>query len=73
MQRYSPIYDDPEGNLPAMQEDSDDGDWYHRADVDPRIAELHRIVATLWNDVDPADYDDIRDAVLVELAQRPTG
>lgn len=37
MQRYSPIYDDPEGNLPAMQEDSEKGDWYHRADVDPAI------------------------------------
>jgi hypothetical protein len=43
---------------------------YLAADVDARIAELHRIVATLWNDVDPADYEDIRESVLIELAQR---
>jgi hypothetical protein len=42
MQRYSPIYDDPEGNLPAMQEDSDNGEYYSVAEVDARILELTR-------------------------------
>jgi hypothetical protein len=41
--------------------------------LNARVAELHRIVATLWNDVDPADYEDIREAVMVELAQRTEG
>jgi hypothetical protein len=40
------------------------------AQLNARVAELHRIVATLWNDVDPADYEDIREAVMIELAQR---
>jgi hypothetical protein len=38
--------------------------------LNARIDELHRIVATLWNDVDPIDYEDIRESVMVELAQR---
>lgn len=37
MQRYKPIYDDPEGNLPAMEEDSDAGEYYRVEDVDKRI------------------------------------
>jgi hypothetical protein len=79
MQRYEPAVCQPsnfeiraslvkEGEFPRNHLDA--VPVYIASEVDARIDELHRIVATLWNDVDPIDYEDIRESVMVELAQR---
>jgi hypothetical protein len=58
MQRYMPTFfqmsNGPE-TWAGMKEDSQDGEWYSRADVDARIAELEafiKVILPSWPDGD---------------------
>jgi hypothetical protein len=67
MQRYMPTFfqaADASEKWAGMKEDSEDGDWYHREDVDARITELEKAMQEIAQ-FKPGTFWSLRDEIKI--------